>query len=109
MSYTTIVRYTKPSIETPNHTPSAEYIALFDSYFNAGKVIQKPTEANGACYVDGKLTGSIEGLTSVWTTIFNSKEDSQTFSNEDVARENNNQRVAHCSEHSISYSLEFDE
>ena len=45
MSYTTIVRYTKPSIETPSHTPSAEYIALFDSYFNAGKIIQKPTEA----------------------------------------------------------------
>ena len=42
MSYTSKVIYTRPSAEVSLFTPSAEFTTLIDTYFNAGKITQKP-------------------------------------------------------------------
>ena len=85
--------YTKPSAEVSLHTPSAEYTALIDTFFNAGKITQKPVE-------------SIDGLTHTYSVIFNSESDFKEFCTNSAASENHNIRQTHCNENSISYSVE---
>ena len=93
MSYTHKVIYTKPNAEIADRVPAAEFTNLIDSYFNAGKIIQKPTKTE-------------DGLTTTFTTIFNTQEDKIAFSQEEVVIANNNARVQHCEDNLISYSLE---
>ena len=52
MSYKVRTIYTRPNAEVSLHTPSTEYTALIDTYFNAGKITEKPVE-------------SIDGLTHI--------------------------------------------
>ena len=93
MSYTHKVIYTKPNAEIADREPAAEFTNLIDSYFNAGKIIQKPTKTE-------------DGLTTTFTTIFNTQEDKIAFSQEEVVIANNNAREQHCEDNLISYSLE---
>ena len=95
MSYKTKVIYTKPSAEVPNHTPSAEFTNLIDTYFSSGKILEKPVKSE-------------DGLTATWTTVWKNEDAVNEFSEEDLAVENSQNREAHCTNHLISYSLEQD-
>ena len=95
MSYKVRTIYTKPNAEVSLHTPSTEYTALIDTYFNAGKITEKPVE-------------SIDGLTHTYTMIFNNETSSDEFRAESVAGDNFIARESHCDSNSISYSIERD-
>ena len=53
MSYKVRTIYTRPSAEVSLHTPPADYTNLINTYFEAGKITQKPVE-------------SIDGLTHTY-------------------------------------------
>ena len=93
MSYKVRTIYTKPNAEVSLHTPSTEYTALIDTYFNAGKITEKPVE-------------SIDGLTHTYTMIFNNEASCDEFKAESVAAGNFTIRENHCNSNSISYSIE---
>ena len=93
MSYKVRTIYTKPSAEVSLHTPSAEYTTLIDTYFNAGKITQKPVE-------------SIDVLTHTYTMIFNNETSCNEFRAESVTANNFTARANHCTSNSISYSIE---
>ena len=93
MSYKVRTIYTKPSAEVSLHTPSAEYTALIDTFFNAGKITQKPVE-------------SVDGLTHTYTIIFDNETSSDEFRAESVAGDNFVARQNHCDNYKISYSIE---
>ena len=95
MSYKVRTIYTKPSAEVSLHTPSAEYTALIDTFFNAGKITQKPVE-------------SVDGLTYTYTMTFDNENSSDEFRAESVAGDNFIARESHCTGSSISYSIERD-
>ena len=93
MSYKVRTIYTKPSAEVSLHTPPADYTNLINSYFEAGRITQKPVE-------------SIDGLTHTYTVIFTRESDFKDFCINPAASENHNTRQSHCNENSISYSIE---
>ena len=95
MSYKTKVIYTKPSAEVPNHTPAPEFTNLIDTYFNSGKILEKPVKSE-------------DGLTATWTTVWENVDAVNEFSDEPLAVENSLNRETHCTNHLISYSLEQD-
>ena len=93
MSYTSKVIYTRPSDEVSLFTPSAEFTTLIDTYFNAGKITQKPVLVE-------------DGLTSTYTTVFKDLDSFNEFKTEQVHKDNYATRATHCANNSISYSLE---
>ncbi len=93
MSYKVRTIYTKPNAEVSLHTPPADYTNLINTYFEAGRITQKPVE-------------SIDGLTHTYSVIFNSESDFKEFCTNSAASENHNIRQTHCNENSISYSVE---
>jgi len=93
MSYKTKVIYTKPNAEVSLHTPADEFTNLIDSYFSSGKIIEKPSKSE-------------DGLTTIWTTTFNTSDDFNEFTDEEISKTNSRTRETHCSDNSISYSLE---
>ena len=93
MSYTSKVIYTRPSAEVSLFTPSAEFTTLIDTYFNAGKITQKPVLVE-------------DGLTSTYTTVFKDLDSFNDFKTEQVHKDNYATRATHCANNSISYSLE---
>ena len=93
MSYKVRTIYTKPSAEVSLHTPPADYTNLINSYFEAGRITQKPVE-------------SIDGLTHTYTVIFTRESDFKDFCINSAASANHNIRQTHCNENSISYSIE---
>ena len=66
---------------------------LIDNYFSSGKITEKPTKSE-------------DGLTITWTTTFNSEDEFNDFVKEEVSKTNSRTRESHCSDNSISYSLE---
>ena len=93
MSYKVRAQYTKPNAEVSLHTPPAEYTNLINTMFDAGKITQKPVE-------------TIDGLNYTYELIFANEEAFNEFIEQDVATENYNTRASHCSNNSISYSIE---
>lgn len=93
MSYIVRTIYTKPSAEVSLHTPSADYTNLINTFFDAGKITQKPVE-------------SVDGLTFTYTLVFANQSDFDEFCLNSAASANNVARADHCSSNSISYSLE---
>ena len=93
MSYKVKTIYTKPNAEVSLHTPPADYTNLINSYFDSGKITQKPVE-------------TIDGLTYTYEIVFARESDFNDFCLHPAADENFNIRATHCSNNSISYSLE---
>lgn len=93
MSYTSKVIYTKPNAEVSLFTPAAEFTTLLDTYFNAGKITQKPVLVE-------------DGLTSTYTTVFRDLDAFNEFKTEQVHKDNFAARADYCTTNSISYSLE---
>ena len=93
MSYKVKVKYTKPSADVSLHTPPTAYINLINTMFDDGKITQKPVE-------------TIDGLNYTYELIFANEEAFNEFIEQDIATENYNTRASHCSNNSISYSIE---
>jgi len=95
MSYTVRTIYTKPNVDVSLHTPPTEYTNQINSFFDAGKIIQKPTE-------------SIDGLTHIYTMIFDNETSFNEFKSTSASISNYTMRNNHCDSNSISYSIEQD-
>lgn len=93
MSYKVRTKYTKPNAEVSLHTPPADYTNLINSYFEAGRITQKPVE-------------TIDGLNYTYEIIFAKESDFKDFCLNPAASENFTIRQNHCNSNSISYSLE---
>ena len=93
MSYKVRTIYTRPNAEVSLHTPPAEYTKLINTMFDAGKITQKPVE-------------TIDGLNYTYEMIFANEEAFTEFKSQAAAVDNQNTRIAHCSDNSISYSVE---
>ena len=91
MSYTVIITYTKPNAEIALHTVASEYLNLVDTYFDAGKITQKPL-----------LTTAEGGIKAIYTTIFNNEDSHNEFVEESLSINNFNDRETYCTDNSIS-------
>lgn len=96
MSYTTKVIYTRPNAGVSLHTPSTDFTNLINSYFDSGKIEQKPVLEE-------------DGLTSTYTMVFKDLASFDEFKDEPTQLENFHYRQTYCNDNSISYSLETDE
>lgn len=93
MSYTFRNVYQKPNEGVEINFWNNDILALIDSYFDQGKITQKPVK-------------SVDGLVETWTTIFVDQTAYQEFMNEPVNAQNGQNLVNFCAENSVSYSLE---
>jgi hypothetical protein len=91
MSYKSIITYTKPNAEIALHTVADEYLNLIDTYFDAGKITQKPL-----------LVTTEGGIKATYTTIFNSLGDHNEFVEESLSIDNINRRKTYCTNNSIN-------
>ena len=92
MSYTLKNIYTRPNAETSVDFWQANLLTVIDTYFDAGKITQKPTK-------------TVDGLTETWTTIFKDKASFDEFAAEDVAKDNVNDMAIHCENNKISWNM----
>ena len=96
MSYTSKVIYTRPSAEVSLFTPSAEFTTLIDTYFNAGKITQKPVKSN-------------DGLFETYTTIFKDKASFDEFIQNSLSTSNKITLELWCAENGVICSNEHSE
>ena len=94
MSYTLKNIYTKPNAETEiNFWDGTPIVDQIDTYFDAGKITQKPVKV-------------VDGLIETYTTIFKDEASYDEFNLEqDPIRANETKRNKHCSDNSISWSV----
>ena len=96
MSYILKNIYTKTNAETEiNFWDGTPIVSLIDTYFDAGKITQKPAKV-------------VDGLTETYTTIFKDRASYDEFASESTEQReaNNNKRESYCSDNSISWSIE---
>ena len=93
MSYTFRNIYQKPNEGVEINFWNNDILALIDSYFDQGKITQKPVK-------------TVDGLVETWTTVFVDQAAYQEFINEPVNTQNGQNLENFCSENSVSYSLE---
>ena len=97
MSYIFKQVYTKPNAETNiNFWDGTNIVGLVDTFFDAGKITQKPTK-------------SVEGLIETWTTIFKDRASYDEFTAESACTSNLNKLETYCDENGISWNLVEDE
>jgi hypothetical protein len=96
MSYTFTNRYTKPNDSVEINFWSNDILTLIDSYFDQGKITQKPVK-------------TVDGLTETWTTIFNNQDSYNEFMQEPVNQQNCKDQIDFCNGNLVSYSLETPE
>ena len=94
MSYTLKNIYTKPNAETEINFWDGDPIEnLIDTYFDAGKIEQKPVKV-------------VDGLIETYTTIFKDEASYDEFRLEqDTILANETKRDKYCSDNSISWSV----
>ena len=91
MSYVVKQIYTKPSAETNiNFWDGTNIVGLVDTFFDAGKITQKPTK-------------SVEGLTETWTTIFKDYDSYIELAHGAMNQENIGTREKYCSDNNILF------
>ena len=91
MSYVVKQIYTKPSAETNiNFWDGTNIVGLVDTFFDAGKITQKPTK-------------SVEGLIETWTTIFKDFDSYVEFINGEMNQENRVKKEKYCNDNGISF------
>ena len=95
MSYILKTVYTKTNAETEINFWDGDPIEnLIDTYFDAGKITQKPVIV-------------VDGLTETYTTIFKDEESFDEFSNDSGIDEANRvKKEKYCADNSISWSVE---
>ncbi len=92
MSYTFKNVYTKPNAETNIDFWTSDILTLIDTYFDAGKITQKPTK-------------TVDGLTETWTAVFKDKESFDEFTDESASKSNLTNLTNFCKEKGISWNL----
>ena len=91
MSYIFKQVYTKPNAETNiNFWDGTNIVGLVDTFFDAGKITQKPTK-------------SVEGLIETWTTIFKDFDSYVEFINGEMNQENRVKKEKYCNDNGISF------
>lgn len=93
MSYTFRNVYQKPNEGVEINFWNNDMLALIDSYFDQGKITQKPIK-------------TVDGLVEIWTTVFVDQAAYYEFINEPVNAQNGQNLENFCRGNSISYSLE---
>ncbi len=93
MTHTNKIIYTRPSADISLHTPTEEYTAKVNEYFDSGKIVQKPEKVE-------------DGLTTTWTIVFKDTDSYLDFKEELIVKNNHVVREDHCTEYSISYDLQ---
>ena len=95
MSYILKTVYTKPNAETEiNFWDGTPIMSLIDTYFDTGKIIQKPVIV-------------VDGLTEKYTTIFKDEESFEEFSADGGIDEANRvKKEKYCTDNTISWSVE---
>ena len=92
MSYTFKNIYTKPNAETSIDFWTNDVLTLIDTYFDAGKITQKPTK-------------SVDGLTETWTAVFKDKVSFDEFSNESASKSNLTNMSTYCTDNGIIFNM----
>ena len=92
MSYTFKNVYTKPNAETSIDFWTNDVLTLIDTYFDAGKITQKPTK-------------SVDGLTETWTAVFKDKVSFDEFSNESASKSNLTNMSTYCTDNGIIFNM----
>ena len=92
MSYTLKNIYTKPNAETSIDFWTNDVLTLIDTYFDAGKITQKPTK-------------SVDGLTETWTAVFKDKVSFDEFSNESASKSNLTTMSTYCTDNGIIFNM----
>ena len=92
MSYTFKNVYTKPNAETNIDFWTSDILTLIDTYFDAGKITQKPVKV-------------VDGLTETYTTIFKDRASYDEFTAESACTSNLNKLETYCDENGISWNL----
>src|SRR5210317_1437549 len=95
MSYIRYIKQTRPNTDTDFFSPTAEVVAKMDEYQSAGKIESYNLETISADQLNKEIKITFNNVTS-----FNE------FINEDLIIANKLARTNHCSDNSISYSLE---
>ena len=98
MSYTFKNIYTKPNAEVninfwdEDGSKASAVNDLIDTYFDAGKITQKPTK-------------SVDGLTETWTAVFKDKVSFDEFSNESASKSNLTNMSTYCTDNGIIFNM----
>ena len=92
MSYTLKNIYTKPNAETSIDFWTNDVLTLIDTYFDAGKITQKPTK-------------SVDSLTETWTAVFKDKVSFDEFSNESASKSNLTNMSTYCTDNGIIFNM----
>ena len=92
MSYTLKNIYTKPNAETSIDFWTNDVLTLIDTYFDAGKITQKPTK-------------SVDGLTETSTAVFKDKVSFDEFSNESASKSNLTNMSTYCTDNGIIFNM----
>jgi len=95
MSYTRYIKQTRLNTDTAFFSPPAEVIAKMDEYKSAGKIESYNLETISANQLNKEIKIIFDNVTS-----FNE------FISEDLIIDNKLARQTHCTNNSISYSLE---
>lgn len=95
MSYIRYIKQTRPNTDTAFFSPTAEVVAKMDEYRSTGKIESYNLETISADQLSKEIKITFDNVTS-----FNE------FINEDLIIESKLARGTHCSNNSISYSLE---
>ena len=92
MSYTLKNIYTKPNAETSIDFWTNDVLTLIDTYFDAGKITQKPVKV-------------VDGLTETYTTIFKDRASYDEFTAESACTSNLTNMSTYCTDNGIIFNM----
>jgi len=85
--------YTKSNESTVINFWGDEILLLIDTYFDVGKITQKPVK-------------TVDGLKETYTTVFKDQASFDEFVDEAAAVDNLNSLQTFCDENNVTYSIE---
>ena len=95
MSYIRYIKQTRPNTDTVFFTPAAEAIAKMDEYKTAGKVESYNLETISENQLNKEIKITFDNVNSF-----------DEFMTEEIIIASASARTTHCTDNSISYSLE---
>ena len=93
MSYTLKHTYTKPNADVTIGFWNSDILTLIDTYFDAGKITQKPVKSE-------------DGLKEIYTTIFKDEASFNEFIAESVSVSNKNALDTFCDNNGVTCLIE---
>jgi hypothetical protein len=95
MSYIRYIKQTRPNTDTSFFSPTAEVIAVINEYQSAGTIENYNLETISENQLDKEIKITFSNVNSF-----------DQFMLEDLITESASTRTTHCTDNSISYSLE---